>query len=214
MLGLDHVFVVQDQECPTKIPSDFAGITLATYDGSRIAEEPQAAVRSACGLIAVEMSKAPLKKIVGQWRQRYMESGAVVPRQMEEDIEVAAFKNTVSFVRYCDQRKEVVFEARGKVGGNRIRGEWHNQSTRLDHGPFLLVLDTAGDVMYGFTGAYDPAGGALVQAWILAKKAGRSDADINELLMWGQETLRERTVGLPARARTSTETCASLLVAR
>jgi hypothetical protein len=214
MLGLDHVFVVQDQECPTKIPSDFAGITLATYDGSRIAEEPQAAIRSACSLIEAEMSKAPLKKIVGQWRQRYMESGAVVPRQMEEDIEVAAFKNTVSFVRYCDQRKEVVFEARGKVGGNRIRGEWHNQSTRLDHGPFLLVLDTAGDVMYGYTGAYDPAGGAVFQAWILAKKAGRSDADIDEMLRWGQETLRERTVGLPARARTSTETCASLLVAR
>ena len=136
MLGLDHVFVVQDQECPTKIPSDFAGITLATYDGTRIAEEPQAAVRSACSLIEAEMSKAPLKKIVGQWRQRYMESGAVVPRQMEEDIEVAAFKNTVSFVRYCDQRKEVVFEARGKVGGNRIRGEWRNASPRgwiMDH---------------------------------------------------------------------------------
>ena len=37
-------------------------------------------------------------------------------------------------------------------------------------------------------------------AWVLAKKAGRSDADINEMLRWGQETPRERTVGLPARA--------------
>jgi hypothetical protein len=68
--------------------------------------------------------------------------------------------------------------------------------------------------MYGYTGAYDPAGGAVFQAWILAKKAGRSEADINELLAWGQETLKERTVGLPARPRTSTETRASLLVAR
>ena len=68
------------------------------------------------------MSKAPLKKIVGQWRQRYMESGAVVPRQMEEDIEVAAFKNTVSFVhgiaisakRLCSRR----------AAGGRQQNSW------------------------------------------------------------------------------------------
>lgn len=199
VLGLDHVFVVQDRECPTKIPSDFAGITLATYDGSRMQTNPKAAVRSACDMIAAEMAQAPLKKIVGEWRQRYMECGAISPRQLDEDIEVAVFTDTVSFVRYCDRTNEVVFEARGKVGGNRIRGEWHNQSAGHG-GPFLLVLDTAGDVMYGYTGAFDPAGGALFQAWVLAKKGVRSDAEIDQMLRWGGEQLRNRTVGLPVAA--------------
>ena len=194
VLGLEHVFIVQDRESPTKIPTDFAGITLAGYDGSRMKDDPKAAVRSACDAIKQEMADALLGKIGGEWRQRYVECGAIVPRQLEEDIEVAPFKDTVSFVRYCDKTKEVVFRARGKVGGNRIRGEWHNESTI--HGPFLLVLDTAGDVMYGYTGAFDPDGGALFQAWVLAKKKGRSDADIDRMLTWGQEALRKRTVGL------------------
>jgi hypothetical protein len=194
VLGLEHVFIVQDRESPTKIPSDFAGITLAAYDGSRMNVDPKAAVRSACDAIKQEMADALLAKIGGEWRQRYVECGAIVPRQLEEDIEVAPFKDTVSFVRYCEKTKEVVFRARGKVGGNRIRGEWHNESS--NHGPFLLVLDTAGDVMYGYTGAFDPDGGALFQAWVLAKKKGRSDADVDRMLTWGQEALRKRTVGL------------------
>ena len=48
------------------------------------------------------------------------------------------------------------------MGGNRIRGEWHNHSPPgwiTDH--FCWFSDTAGDVMYGYTGAYDPAGGAV-----------------------------------------------------
>jgi len=194
VLGLEHVFIVQDRDGRIKIPSDFAGITLAAYDGSRMKDDPKAAVRSACDAIKQEMADALLGKIAGEWRQRYVEGGAIEPRQLEEDIEVAAFKDTVSFVRSCDKTREVVFRARGKVSGNRIRGEWHNEST--NHGPFLLVLDTAGDVMYGYTGAFDPDGGALFQAWVLAKKKGRSDADIDRMLAWGEEALRKRTVGL------------------
>jgi CAP12/Pycsar effector protein, TIR domain len=201
VLGLEHVFIVHDKESATKIPSDFAGITLAAYDGSRMKDEPAAAVRSVCDTIKHEMADAVLGMIGGVWRQRYTECGAIVPRQLEEDIEVAAFKDTVSFVRFCDKTREVVFRARGKVVLNRIRGEWHSQPT--NHGPFLLVLDTAGDVMYGYTGAFDPGGGALFQAWVLAKTKGRSDADIDRMLTWGQEALRKSTVGLLVAAGVS-----------
>ena len=205
VLGLDHVFVVQDKEGTTKIPSDFAGVTLTTYDGTRMADEPQAAVRKACADIEAEILTAPLKEIGGEWRQRYMEVGGIVPRRLEEDIEVAAFATNVSFLRVQRSGKEVVFEARGRLGGNRIRGEWHHKgSTKLDHGPFLLVLDTAGDVMYGYSGAYDPDGGAIFEAWVLAKKEGRTDANIAEMLAWGEEALRKRTVGLPLTAMAQT----------
>ena len=38
-VGRERVFIVCDQSVSLKIPSDLAGITLATYDGSRIREQ-------------------------------------------------------------------------------------------------------------------------------------------------------------------------------
>jgi hypothetical protein len=202
-LGLAHVFVVQDSEVITKTPSDFAGITVATYDGARMKQEPQAAVGSACRAIEAEISSVP-KDLEGEWRQRYMEFGDIEPRCLEEDIEIAAFATTVSFTRYGKPGNDVVFEARGRLRDNRIRGEWHHMKS-TNRGPFLLVLNTADDVMFGYSGASDPDGGAVFEAWILAKKEtkekeGRTDAKIAEMLAWGEETLRQRTVGLPTMA--------------
>jgi hypothetical protein len=125
----------------------------------------------------------------------------LAPRRDAAGIEVAVYADTVSLVRSGDPGKDAVFEARGKLKGNRIRGEWHHRmSASFARGPFLLVLDTAGDVMYGYSGAYDPDGGSVFEAWILAKKTGRTDAKIAELLAWGEETLRKRTVGLELTA--------------
>jgi hypothetical protein len=197
VLGLNRVFVVQDAEVMTKIPSDFSGTTLASYDGTRIVADPRAAVRSACDQLKRAMSDATLADLGGEWRERYMEFGAISPTRLEEDIEVAIFADTVSLVRCNEPGKAVVFEARGRPKGNRVRGEWHHtMSASFARGPFLLVLDTAGDVMYGYSGAYDPDGGAVFEAWILAKKTGRTDAKIAELLAWGEETLKRRTIGL------------------
>jgi len=203
MLGVNRVFIVQDSNVRLKIPSDFAGITLATYDGDRIKDEPQAAVRSACRQIEAAMSDGPSKGIEGQWRQRYTDSVDIAPRMVEEDIEVAVFADSVSLVRYGQSCKDIVFEARGRLVENRIRGEWrHRPSHIFDHGAFLLVLNTAGDVMYGYNGAYGPDGGALFEAWVLAKKTGQTDATIAKRLDWGEERLRSRTVGRPLAAAT------------
>jgi predicted nucleotide-binding protein len=59
-VGRERVFIVCDQSISLKIPSDLLGLTLATYDGSRIgADDSQAAVRMACDLIARD-STAPI----------------------------------------------------------------------------------------------------------------------------------------------------------
>jgi hypothetical protein len=198
VLGLDHVFIVQDGEASIKIPSDFAGITLATYNGARMADDPQAAVRSACTLIKEAIANASCKELEGEWRERYMDCGGIAPKRVEADIEVVVFADTVSLVRYGGPSKEVLFEARGRLDGNRIRGEWHHKTAddTLAHGAFVLFLNTKRDVMYGYCVAFDPSGGALFEAWTLANKTVQTDDTFTERLAWGEETLRQRTVGL------------------
>lgn len=200
VLGLERVFVVQDMSVHIKVPSDFAGVTLATYDGTRIDDDPEAAVRHACSMIERAMSPTSFREIAGEWRQRYTTFEDIERKRVEEDIEVTVFANSVSLVRYGDSRNEVVFEARGKITGNRIRGDWHlHRGGPLERGPFLLVLNTAADTMYGYSGAADPNGGAIFEAWVLAKKTGRPEPDITESLSWGENMLLTRTIGLPVK---------------
>jgi predicted nucleotide-binding protein len=53
VLGRERVFLVCDDSVPLKIPSDLAGVTLASYDGERLAStSPDAAVRKAARLTA------------------------------------------------------------------------------------------------------------------------------------------------------------------
>src|SRR5215471_6889224 len=49
ILGRHRVFIAEDRTAATKIPSDYAGITRVTYNGSQIERDPDSAVRSACG---------------------------------------------------------------------------------------------------------------------------------------------------------------------
>jgi Predicted nucleotide-binding protein containing TIR-like domain len=200
VLGLERVFVVQDDSVPIKIPSDFAGVTLAGYDGTRINDEPEAAVRHACSMIERAMSPTSFREITGEWRQKYTTFEEIGCKRIEQDIEVTVFANSVSLVRYGESRKDVVFEARGRISGNRIRGEWrHHGGGPLERGPFLLVLNTATDAMYGYSGAADPNGGAIFEAWVLAKKTGRSESEITDSLSWGDNMLVTRTIGLPVK---------------
>jgi hypothetical protein len=201
VLGLERVFVVQDKSVPIKVPSDFAGVTLAEYDGERIDDQPEAAVRHACSMIEKAMSPTSFRELTGEWRQRHVTFEDIESKRVEDDIEVTVFANSVSLVRYGDSRKEVVFEARGKIAGNRVRGEWrHYRGGPLERGPFLLVLNSAADAMYGYSGAVDPNGGALFEAWVLSRKTGRPEAEITESLLWGENMLLTRTIGLPVKA--------------
>ena len=51
---------------------------------------------------------------------------------------------------------------------NHIRGEWKNRDSHvLDHGSFLLVLNTPGNVLYGYCSAHDADGGEEMSLQIL-----------------------------------------------
>jgi hypothetical protein len=194
-LGSNHVFVVHDPKTETKIPSDFAGIVFAPYDASRMADNRAAAVRPACDLIRDAMR--PSLDLTGEWRQRYTASGDIAPRTLEEDIDVVVFADIVSFKRRNNPDEPAVFTARGKLSENRIRGEWqHEGSTVFGHGAFLVVVNGAADVLYGYSAAYDATGGPVFEAWILSKKTGRTDDDVTAGLEWGAKALKARTVGV------------------
>ena len=189
VLGLNQVFILHDSNVSIKIPSDFAGIALATYDGARIEHEPTAAVRNACSRIEEAISNAPLKEIEGQWCQRYTESVDIAPRAVEEDIEVAVFADTVSLVRYNESRTDTVFEARGRLVENRIRGDWrHRQSQIFDHGAFLLVLNTRVVCVQRCLWSRRRA---VFEAWVLAKKRQDKRTTIAERLAWGEREAQE-----------------------
>src|SRR3954447_16738871 len=58
VLGRDRVFLVYDETVTLKIPSDVAGVTLASYDGTRIDGDAEAAVRRACRLISDRVTES------------------------------------------------------------------------------------------------------------------------------------------------------------
>jgi hypothetical protein len=47
-LGRSRTFVLCDTSKKLKIPSDFAGVTFATYDGARFKKDPAGSLRTAC----------------------------------------------------------------------------------------------------------------------------------------------------------------------
>jgi hypothetical protein len=195
-LGFEHVFVVHDSSLDVKIPSDFQGLTLAMYDGSRMADNPSAAVRGACETIRSAISGARRADLEGIWRQRFYDYGEIVPKVVDDDIEIRVYIDNVALTRYDGPAKEVAFSARGRLNENRVRGEWQEGKSSALRGPFLLVVNTAGDAMYGYSVARDPNGGTVFLAWTLAKKDGRTEQQIEEALAWGNKMLKERTVGL------------------
>jgi predicted nucleotide-binding protein len=194
VLGESHVFVVRDRCVDTKIPSDFTGKVLAEYDGARFGKDPKASVRSACSEIERAISENRPKELAGAWRQIYMESGDVEAATKENDIEVMAVADAISFIRRDSSGTEVLFQARGGLIDNRIRGDWRDNYKNC--GGFLLFLTRQHDVMYGYNSDYGTCGGPVFRTWVMARKTGNPDATADKLAL-GITLIKERTVEFP-----------------
>ena len=202
-LGPDHVFIAVDGKSLPRIPTDFAGITLAKYDGARMEKQPDAAVSSACDAIRAALLKVPRKDIQGQWRNRYVKFVDGSPTSVDEDIDVAAFADNVVFTVRRGGQGDVVFEARGRLDANRIRGKWQDLESSSG-GPFLLILENGSDLMVGYACGFDPNGGRLFDGWVLAKwetdQGRRTEEEIAQRISRAEQILMQRTVGLPVMA--------------
>ena len=201
-VGRERVFIISDQSVSLKIPSDLAGITLATYDGSRIgADDAEAAVRMACDQITREIQKPRFPTIVGEWVSRYALSEEPGHAEVVEDVEIKAARGGISIASKQNAAGDY-YMAYGRIlFQNQITGEWRAKLGSGDgKGLFLLTVTPRGNVMYGYNTAPNEHNAVVYTTWVLAKKDGADDKTIKQRLHWAETQLKEMTVTLPLPA--------------
>jgi hypothetical protein len=195
-VGKGRVFIVCDQSAALKIPSDFAGVTLAYYDGSKIpGDDAEAAVRMACYRIATEIRKPRYPEIIGEWRSRYALTGEPGHGEMIEDTEIKAARGGISITSKQSSDGDP-YGAYGRIYyQNQIMGEWRSKAGNgVGRGLFLLTINPKGTVMYGYCTALDEAGATAYATWVLVKKGGLKDSKMTELMRWGEKMLGDLTI--------------------
>jgi hypothetical protein len=198
-VGRERVFIVSDQSIALKIPSDLAGITLATYDGSRVGgNDGGAAVRLACDQITREIQKPRFPTIVGEWVSRYPLSEEPGHAEVLEDVEIKAARGGISIASRQNPAGDY-YIAYGRIEfQNQITGEWRAKlGSGEGRGLFLLTMNPRGNVMYGYNTAPNENNAVVYTTWVLAKKDGADDATIRQRLHWAESQLKQMTVTLP-----------------
>lgn len=193
-LGRDRVFIVRDEEAAVKVPSDFAGMTIAHYKGSRVKDDGESAIRQACDKIAEEIEGPRAPQLVGTWRSRYAMLGDLDHREVIDELRVSEAPGGI----YIDSLASKIepYSAKGRFVNDQIIGEWqHKSGENYVDGTFMLVVSPSANYMYGYcTGRADDNAMTFV-TWVMAR--GGTEEEISRLLTRGQQALKERTIVLP-----------------
>jgi hypothetical protein len=199
VLGRHRVFIAEDKTAATKIPSDYAGITRVTYEGSLIQHDSDSAVRSACDQIQHNIDAphipANLSVLAGEWKSRYAAGPDKHHREVIDNVVIRVEPDGISFV--SDSMHGLVpYSGQGKVyRKDQIIGRWNHPTNRsMAEGFFMLTVSPVADVMYGYSTSQDENGAIIYGTWAFAKKDGRSEQEIHANLLRAQETLRQRTI--------------------
>ena len=189
-LGRERVFIVHDQSIEVKIPSDLAGVSLATFDGALVANDGEAAVRRACNLIKKEILKPRFPEIVGQWRSKYPFTDETGQPMVQEDVEIKASRGGVSISSKNNPMKDD-YVAYGHILFERqIVGEWRNESgSGGGRGLFMLIVNPRGTVMYGYCTGPDENSGLVYAQWVMARAADADEETIKQRLALGEKLL-------------------------
>lgn len=195
-LGKDRVFIVCDRSITVKIPSDLAGVTLASYDGSRIGTDSEAAaVRGACDLIRREIEKRRFPTFIGEWTSRYVLAEEVGHPEVTEIVEIKAARGGICIATKQNPGGDF-YEAYGRVVNEKeILGEWRVAGTGFAGGVFILKVNTRGNIMYGYNTAPDENNAIVYTTWVLAKNDDPNE--IERRLQWGEQQLQEMTFRPP-----------------
>jgi hypothetical protein len=191
-LGRDRTFVVCDKDVATKLPSDFSGVSLITYDGSRVSENLKAAVRGSCGVISRAIRRPQFWQLAGEWASCYRFAYDDEEGMLDEEVVIRPACGKVC-IESKSNKKGDNYIAYGKlVMGKHLTGEWESvRPTASSGGPFMLTLHPLGNLMYGYFIAPDDDFRILHATWVLAKKAGATDDEVKRLLLKGERILRE-----------------------
>ena len=195
-VGRERVFIICDQSVELKIPSDLAGITLATYDGKRVSgPDGASAVRRACDQIKQEIQRPRFPDIVGTWFSRYSATAELGHPTIRETVEIKASRGGVSIMTK-DNPAGDEYVAYGRIFRDKqISGEWRAKSGNgSNSGLFLLTVNPKGTAMYGYCTALDEKNTWVYVTWVLAKHTGENETKVRAWLDWGQQFLSEMTI--------------------
>ncbi|HEV2859666.1 MAG TPA: nucleotide-binding protein [Pyrinomonadaceae bacterium] len=199
-LGRERVFVVHDKAA--KIPSDFAGITLAPYDGARAAGgEVEGALLDACSDIAAQIKQSPFAYMVGEWKSRYVmtcENGHPVAEEVVEVRPARAGISITSRKALSTMHEQYAAHAR-PVFERQLIGEWRSEAEAGDiEGLLLLKIHPRNKIMYGYFSSPDECGATVFGSWVLARMDdGADDEKVAQRLKTGERMLLDETFDFP-----------------
>ncbi len=200
VLGRDNVFLVHDVNAGLKIPSDLAGVTLATFDGERVeASDGASAVREACMRIGDRIRTSRFPHMVGEWSSIYAMTTEDGFPLVEEVVEIRPSRDGITIATRRSGMNDH-YTAFGRLPQERqIIGEWKSREQDCDtSGTFMLIVSPSSKYMYGYFTSPDENGGITCAAWVLARKDGASDAEVDERLRRARDLLAKTTIGIPA----------------
>jgi hypothetical protein len=167
-LGRERTFIVCDRSTQMKLPSDLAGISLISYEGTRMADAPASAVRGACMRINRVIKKPSLRELSGIWKSRYLlcYTGEVV----HEEVEVAPARGMLRIESTVNDKNDK-YVAYGRVAaGNNIVGEWNStRQAATAGGAFFLTLHPQGNLMYGYFVSPGDDNKVTHGGWVMAR---------------------------------------------
>lgn len=197
VLGRHHVFLAVDEAAKLKIPSDLAGVTLATFDGNRLDD---GGVRDACFTIAEAIQVKRFTDLVGPWRSLFPETTELDGQAIVEETEIKPCRGGVSII--TQGNTEFASAAVGRMPMDRqLIGTWKGSDQQTGtRGVFLLTINPNHTLMYGYFTSPDANGGVTYASWLLAKKDGADEAKIRKRLQMAHELLTKTRVdiALPA----------------
>jgi hypothetical protein len=198
VLGRDRVFLVYDEAVGLKIPSDLAGVSLASYDGARIGgSDAAAAVRKACRLIGDSITASRFPHLVGPWRSRYPMAAEEGYPLLEEDVEIRPCRGGISIISTNNPKNDGCRAYGRMLLEGQFVGEWQAFEEHSDQdGLFLITVSPSGNYMHGYFTSPNETGGVSYASWVLAKKEGADAAKIEERLKKAEALLARVTLPL------------------
>lgn len=195
-LGRERVFIVCDKSANVKVPSDFAGITLAYYDGVRIdRNEGDAAVRSACDRIESAIKTIRFPEFVGAWRSRFIMTANLDHQEVIDDLAITPSREGILINSLASKTEP--YTAHGRINGNQVIGEWrHKRGENFVEGVFMLVVNPRADIMYGYCTGRNESGAMIFATWVLVKSGELTGDEVTKRFNWGQKALKDYTMTL------------------
>jgi hypothetical protein len=172
-------------------------VSLTDFDGTRIAEDAEGAVGRACDIIAREVKKPRFPMIVGEWKSRYPITCQPWHNESVEDVEIHPSRGGISIISKDNPHKDHYTSYGRILFDKQIVGEW---KSRLDcgdaEGVFMLTIRANSTVICGYFSGPDENNALIFGTWVMAKKNGATDEEVEKRLRWGEEQLR-KTLNLP-----------------